>query len=632
MSMKQWMTFGIKTEGADKAAKDIEKVGGAAQDASKETEGLNNSFSEGGNALDRMTGGAITAFKGIGTGIKGAVAGMRTLKGAIAATGIGLLLVAVASLVSYFTRTKRGAEVLQVATASVGVIFDKLADTLALVGEFLVGVFTNPKEALMNFVDLLKKNIINRFEGLLELVPAIGKAIGLLFRGQFKKAGKVAADAVGKVALGVENVTDKAADLAKKGGAAFSNFTQEVLNAVSATAALERRAIALRDAQRATNVEFAKQRQRIAELQLASEDLNKPVEERIAALEEASAIEQELADRRLREAEEAVAIQEQQMAITESTADDYDELANKQIALFEAQRNSLNVQRRLTTRVNALYKEQEAGIQAIIDAERKRVKEIEANAAKAREFTLSSQQKELEDLENSYIDKEEAQLDYIDEIKANEFAYQEGELQRQQEVLKQIEETYLAKKAEIVKKYADAEAKAVDDSNKKQEESTRNTQLARIGAVQTAFSALIALNESYASDDEEANKRVFQRNKNLSKGQAIVNTYAAIADALAKDATFPGSRFIAAASAATLGFAQVRKINQTQYQSPTSTDDVIDNPLNDDTGNLGNVTAPTLDLGFLGEGAVGSIQAFVISENVTNQQQADQLVADQTVL
>ena len=605
---KQWMIFGIKTEGADKAAKDIEKVGGAAENASKETEGLNNSFSEGGNALDRMTGGAVTAFKSIGTGIKGAVVGMKTLKGAIAATGIGLLLVAVASLVSYFTRTKRGAEALQVATAAVGVIFDKLADTLALVGEFLVGVFTNPKEALLNFVDLLKKNIINRFEGLLELVPQIGKAIGLLFRGQFKKAGKVAADAVGKVALGVENVTDKAAELGKKAAEGFSKFTEEVKSAVSATAALERRAIALRDAQRETNVEFAKQRQKIAELQLASEDLNKPIEDRIKALEEASEIEQELADRRLREAEEAVAIQEQQMAITESTAEDYDELANKQIELFEAQRNSLNVQRRLTTRVNALYKEQEANIKALQAEEEKRFQT---------QVTLQGQIDKV--LEDAIFNETQAVIDKYKKI--------EKEAEANNTFLVGLEDAKQKEIDAIRAKYDKIEA----DRKKKERDDEIALQQSKIQLASNAFGALIALNESFASEDEEANKRVFERNKRLSKGQAIINTYAAVADALAKDATFPGSRFIAAASAGVMGLAQVRKINQTEYQSPTAdTGDL--GQLDNDGGGLGDVTAPTLDLGFLGEGASGSIQAYVISEQVTTQQQADQLVTDQTVL
>ena len=59
MGMKQWMTFGIKTEGADKAAKDIGDVGKAAKGAAKEQEGLNENIETGTSALDGMTGGAI---------------------------------------------------------------------------------------------------------------------------------------------------------------------------------------------------------------------------------------------------------------------------------------------------------------------------------------------------------------------------------------------------------------------------------------------------------------------------------------------------------------------------------------------------------------------------------------------
>ncbi|RYD77133.1 MAG: hypothetical protein EOP55_09955 [Sphingobacteriales bacterium] len=65
---------------------------------------------------------------------------------------------------------------------------------------------------------MIKENIINRFEGFLELLPAMGKAIGLLFDGEFTAAGKVAADAVGKVALGTENITDKVKDAANETG------------------------------------------------------------------------------------------------------------------------------------------------------------------------------------------------------------------------------------------------------------------------------------------------------------------------------------------------------------------------------------------------------------------------------
>ena len=56
-------------------------------------------------------------------------------------------------------------------------------------------------------------------------------------------------------------------------------------------------------------------------------------------------------------------------------------------------------------------------------------------------------------------------------------------------------------------------------------------------------------------------------------------------------------------------------------------------PLSSGGGGVSSgATTPQLDLGFLGEGSGGSIKAYVISENVTNQQQADQIVTEQTTL
>ena len=124
------MTFGIKTEGADKAKKDIDGVAASSKKAEASQEGLNDSIESGSGALDKMTGGAVTAFRGVVSGVKKAVLGMKTLRGAVISTGIGALVVVVISLISYFTKTKRGAEALQVATAALGVVMDLLTDQM----------------------------------------------------------------------------------------------------------------------------------------------------------------------------------------------------------------------------------------------------------------------------------------------------------------------------------------------------------------------------------------------------------------------------------------------------------------------------------------------------------------------
>jgi len=90
---------------------------------------------------------------------------------------------------------------------------------------------------------------------------------------------------------------------------------------------------------------------------------------------------------------------------------------------------------------------------------------------------------------------------------------------------------------------------------------------------------------------------------------------------------------VTATAAALSGAAQIATISKSRFSSP---DTSVTPPPNLDpppSGGIGSSsTAPQLDLSFLGEGSGGTIQAYVISEQVTNQQQADQIVTDQTTL
>ena len=139
---------------------------------------------------------------------------------------------------------------------------------------------------------------------------------------------------------------------------AVSEFASDVKEAVTNTMNLEKRVIRLEDATRKVNVQFAQQRQKIAELKKAGDDITLSIEDRIKATEEAAAIEQTLADNRLRLAEEAVAIEQERIRIEGDTKENLDALAEAQIALSDAQIESLGVQTELLTKVNGLYEEQ----------------------------------------------------------------------------------------------------------------------------------------------------------------------------------------------------------------------------------------------------------------------------------
>ena len=86
------------------------------------------------------------SINGVGKGMKKVIPTIKkmfsSIKMGIASTGIGLLVIAVGSLIAYFTRTKKGAELLQNIFAGLGAVMNVLLDRVAKLGEIIVSVFT----------------------------------------------------------------------------------------------------------------------------------------------------------------------------------------------------------------------------------------------------------------------------------------------------------------------------------------------------------------------------------------------------------------------------------------------------------------------------------------------------------
>ena len=246
------------------------------------------------SSLDKMTGGAISAFKGIKSGVKSGIAAMKSLKVAIAATGIGLLVVAVASLTAAFRSSEEGQNKLAKIMGVIGAITGNLVDLLADLGEKLISAFENPKQALQDFSNLIKQNIINRFQGILELIPNLGKSINLLFKGQFKEAGRTALDAVSKVTLGIDGMTDK---IQKATEATGEFIKQNIEEGKQAAKVADMRAKADK-IERDLLVERSKLESEIAALRLKSRQEEEfSAEERKQALLDAQALEDSLLEK-----------------------------------------------------------------------------------------------------------------------------------------------------------------------------------------------------------------------------------------------------------------------------------------------------------------------------------------------
>ena len=160
------------------------------------------------NTTATITGTAAKKASAVATG--GVSKALKVLRIAILGTGIGVLVIALGALISYFTGTQEGVDKLTKVTRPLQAIFTRLKDLFQKMGGVLVDLFSNPMDSIKKFATAIKDNIVNRFVGLMELIPALGKAIGLLFKGEFKEAGKVAGDAMGKVVLGVEGEIGRA--------------------------------------------------------------------------------------------------------------------------------------------------------------------------------------------------------------------------------------------------------------------------------------------------------------------------------------------------------------------------------------------------------------------------------------
>ena len=389
----------------------LKAVGIEADKTQSKAKETNEAISSGLEALDKRTGGAVSAFKSLQGGIGSAVKAFGTLKGAIIATGLGALLVAVTSLVSYFSKTERGGDALAVVLGALGAVVGKLTDVLVKLGEKLFEAFQNPQQALKDFGKLLKENITNRIEGLLELLPALGKAIGLALKGEFSAAAKTAADAAGKVALGVEDITDKV-------GAAVNatvEFSKSLVAAAKEGARVADLLNAVEDAERALIVQRAKANKQIAEARFIADDLTKSTEERIAAVEKAGALEEEVAAKEVANQKLRLQALKAQSRISEVNEEQLVAIAEAEARVLELEQASIARKRRLGTEVKGLRAEEKAAADEKIKlaeeakaaedklAEEARLKR-EALEARAIDLLRTEQEREIEAVRKKYED------------------------------------------------------------------------------------------------------------------------------------------------------------------------------------------------------------------------------------
>lgn len=395
----------VQTKGATKEVDDLNKSIKKTGDSSKETQ----------NSLNTLTGGAVNRFSALKTNVLGVVKSFKSLRVAIIASGIGALVLAVVALGQAFTRSEAGQNKFAKILGVIGSITGNLLDLLADLGEKLISVFTNPKEAIMSFVKLIRDNVVNRFEGLLELIPKLGKAINLLFKGQFSEAGKVATNAVGKVVLGVEDVVEKTQQATE----ATKDFIKELEREANTAAEIADKRAKADKIERANTVERAKADREIADLRFKAEQRDLfTATERIKFLEDASALEEKITNQEIEAARLRFEAKSQENKLTKSTTEDLNEQAQLEAQLIGLETSKLRLQKRLQTSITTFRNEEKA----LRDAARKE-KEEEANEEIENLRKVEAERnKQLQ----KQIQEEESVFQFLEAQRATEF---EKELQ-----------------------------------------------------------------------------------------------------------------------------------------------------------------------------------------------------------
>lgn len=331
------------------------------------------------------TDGLTTATNINKAAIIGNVAALKLLKFALAATGIGAVLLLLGGLISFLTRTQEGMDIVSQKTKGFTTVIGVLIDNLSAVGKRIwdfVSGFENLGDAAKKLGQLLLDNLISRLKGFLVIWEAV-------------KSGDMTKlqDGIWQVGTGIADATAKT-----------KAFASELNQARKSAEAIEKETQRIRDAERALNVEREKANVIIEQNKKIAEDTTKSEAVRIAAARKAGAELQRITDRQLQLQREKVANIEAEQALTNNLTEDNDKLAEEQAKLFQIEAANTGRSIELQNQLNNIRKEGAAKAKAATMAQLK----AEADLLEIRaQSSLNSEEDEL-DLRIAILQKKTA--------------------------------------------------------------------------------------------------------------------------------------------------------------------------------------------------------------------------------
>jgi hypothetical protein len=390
----------------------------AADELQKVINGLKGVGSEAGKAADKVKGSteALETFGKFGPhfqlladgfgkvkkGLDVASDGFKVLRGSIIATGIGALAVALGAVYQYFTSTKEGADKLSAGLAYMKGLVQPLINLFTEIGRNLVATFSNPKKALMDLVDTIKDNLINRF-----------KAFAVIIEGIKNLDFKQITNGTLQLTTGVENLVDKtgkAIDGIGKMGSTMSNSANKAMELEKAMQANTR-------AQKEFEVQQVMTEAKIQQLTSSAAQQNLTLAQRQKNLQEAARLDNINDAKQLALLNEQMRIRQQLLALKggekNASAEELDALKEVQKKINEVNAESMALDQEIANKGSKL--EKKAGREALKDD-----KAIEAEKLRIKKEALAAAKELIEESYNDDLDRLTQQL-ANGEIKQTEF-------------------------------------------------------------------------------------------------------------------------------------------------------------------------------------------------------------------
>lgn len=321
----------------------------------------------------------------------GGIQGMTGAAKAFIATPLGAIIAAIVlalqAVNTWLNSTVEGQLKFAEISGYVSGVLGQLKEIVITVGKAIFKAFSDPKQAIKDFWEALKTNVVNRFKSVGEIASALGKVIKAAFTldGDGLKSGlKELTDGFLKFGTGVDKLTDKVAEYGKAVHKAASE---------NATIARENRELEIQVSEwQKRNQELeqqkAKARGKMYNSSLSVDERKKAQKDYENALQEQIDAERKFADKRIE-------LQKRTMDLTSNTIEDENKLRD-----LEAARASIDTRQEqelasLQRRAGALVNTEASATQKLEQQRQKREQALVSIGEMEASLILSNQERVL---------------------------------------------------------------------------------------------------------------------------------------------------------------------------------------------------------------------------------------------